>query len=548
MRAVVGTSSDIAYQSYLQRQPSPMSVKAMRSHVPTRRSRQLWILFLLGHAYSLRALTPHSKANTHSKKPMFQHALAILTMPNNSVDRIINEAILEKALPSAHKLSVVLRCQGTNKRSGTSTSPSLATLRRYVGEVYSQMWDLAMHSPQLLAQQQSQQQQSLDESSRNAASPTDFFILPDVVVYPQNLPNAAPESWIHIQKDLDLVCSVDSMAGWISTQATGRGERYQRMHGDGLGGLDEHVQAMNSERAFRNLAPVQILHVNPSDCMTNAVVDPNVVFLDDDEETERLPKVQQQHRKGQFKSMDQGVACNGGADDDEECDLILGGARITQGRLFDSVAVGGTFDGLHFGHRKLLTLAMSSVHPVTGLLLVGVTVDDMLRRKRFAEYIPSLQARMEGVQDFLHRLAPGMKNNIRIVPIRDAFGPPGQPGWHFDALVLSHETLETGYALNEHRIEQGMHPLTLLCTRRTEAHGMSSTALRRRRSLQTSATASSAPTRNAAVLRQQQQQQPTRDQNNTSAAAGSSNGAKSHPHSTSVNGHDSAGRRSANPL
>ena len=108
----------------------------------------------------------------------------------------------------------------------------------------------------------------------------------------------------------------------------------------------------------------------------------------------------------------------------------------------------------------------------------------MLSRKRFADYIPTIEERMNGVEDFLYRLAPGMKNNIQLVEISDSFGPPGNSDVHFDALVLSHETLETGYQLNEHRIDRGLHPLKLLCTRRTEAHGMSSTTLRRLRSQQ----------------------------------------------------------------
>ena len=72
-------------------------------------------------------------------------------------------------------------------------------------------------------------------------------------------------------------------------------------------------------------------------------------------------------------------------------------------------------------------------------------------------------------------------SRVKLVPINDAFGPPGQPDTHFDALVLSHETLETGHLLNEHRKSLGLEPLTLLCTLRTEQHGMSSTALRRKR-------------------------------------------------------------------
>lgn len=86
-------------------------------------------------------------------------------------------------------------------------APSLARLRQYVGEVYSQLWDcVALQSE---------------------------GILPDVVVYPQNLPNTAPESWIDIQPDLEAVCSHDSLIGWFSEKAGGRGALYQSRQGMG---------------------------------------------------------------------------------------------------------------------------------------------------------------------------------------------------------------------------------------------------------------------------------------------------------------------------
>jgi phosphopantetheine adenylyltransferase len=370
--------------------------------------------------------------------PPYKHVLAILTMPYTSLDRIANEAILERVLPTTNKLSVVLRCEGP--------APSLASLRRYVGEIYSQLWDCAIG------------QQDPD--------------IPDVVVYPQNLPNAAPESWITIQGDLDAVCSHDSIIGWVSQEATGRGTRFQSAAGQGVGGLEEHVAALNSERAGRKLAPVQALHVMDDSWPVGASTDDYVVFLDDDAD-------------------DTGVKDKGATDPDEPTnELFLGGARIPPNQIFESVAVGGTFDGLHFGHRKLLTLAMSSVNPVTGRLLVGVTADEMLKKKENAEYIPCLKDRMDGVTAFLSRLSPGMMNRVKLVPISDSFGPPGQPDQHFDALVLSHETLETGYKLNQYRVKDlGIKPLYLLCTRRTEAHGMSSTALRRLRVLKAKDTA-----------------------------------------------------------
>jgi cytidyltransferase-like protein len=373
--------------------------------------------------------------------PPYKHVMAILTMPYTSLDRIANEAILERVLPTTNKLSVVLRCDGA--------TPSLACLRRYVGEIYSQLWDCAIG------------QQDPD--------------IPDVVVYPQNLPNAAPESWITIQTDLDAVCSHDSIIGWVTQEANGRGTRFQSAAGQGVGGLDEHVAALNSERAGRKLAAVQALHVQDDSWPVGAAADDHVVFLDDDYDDDATAAVNGKGTSDARRGTDRDEPVN---------ELLLGGARIPPNQIFDSVAVGGTFDGLHFGHRKLLTLAMSSVNPVTGRLLVGVTADEMLKKKENAEYIPCLKDRMDGVRAFLSRLSPGMMNRVKLVPISDSFGPPGQPDQHFDALVLSHETLETGYKLNQYRVKDlKIKPLYLLCTRRTEAHGMSSTALRRLRVL-----------------------------------------------------------------
>ena len=382
----------------------------------------------------------------YSQKDDYEHTLAILSMPSTSTDKIANEAILNKAVQHTRKLSVVLRARGDNH-------PSLARLRRYVGEVYSTLWDVAM------------------------ASGTPYFC--DVVVYPQNLPNAAPEQWIHHAADLDSVCSHDSICGWVSSSAQGRGLQFQSMSGNGFGGLDAHVQALNADRAQRELPPVKAMHVDPWPLGANAEsqAENHIDWLDDEqyEEVENT-SVSKEEEDDECETGDDYQFDPEGA-----CDQ-LGGARISRDVLYEKVAVGGTFDGMHYGHRKLLTLAVSSVNPATGKLLIGVTVDDMLKHKSYASEIPPMKERMEIAKDFVYRLAPGIKNRVKLVPIEDEYGPPGQKGEgkDFDALVLSHETLENGWLLNQHRTETlGYEPLSLLCTRRTEPHGMSSTALRR---------------------------------------------------------------------
>jgi cytidyltransferase-like protein len=392
-------------------------------------------------------------------KRIFNHGLAILRMPSSSADRIANEAILETALQHTNTLSVVLRSK--------DESPSLPALRRYVGEVYSMLWDCTINGKGLL----------IEENSINSTG------LPNVVVYAPNLPNAAPESWICHRSDLDMVCSHDSLCGWFSPAASGRGKIFAQEMGRGWGGLDDHVAALNEDRKRKKLPPVHALHVNPwpKGACEHFQSEHPVTFLDDDIliRTQGMEKIDPQGEEDymNINNADSVSAPSSAA-------LLLGGARIDSQSLYPNVCVGGTFDGMHYGHRKLLTLAVSSVLPQTGRLLVGITVDEMLQNKQLSHLIPPLEERLAGVRDFLYRLAPGMKNRIQIVPIRDAYGPPGskEEANQFDALVLSHETLENGYLLNQHRIHNlGLKPLVLLCTRRTEAYGMSSTALRKRR-------------------------------------------------------------------
>mmetsp|Transcript_8637 Transcript_8637/g.23931 ORF Transcript_8637/g.23931 Transcript_8637/m.23931 type:complete len:561 (+) Transcript_8637:190-1872(+) len=445
----------------------------------------------------------NSSSDQKPKPHHYQHVLAILSMPYTSMDRIANEAILETAMAHTHKLSVVLRCEGARER------PSLVSLRRYVSEIYSQLWDSLLLDDTVFGggsggsgSSSSSGTTDTDNSDDNSDNDSAGGGLPDVVVYPQNLPNTAPESWIDIQPDLEAVCTHDTLVGWVSQEATGRGKRhYQR---SGRGGLKEHVAALNAERQRRQLSPVMALAPErwPMGAQVETALDDRVIFLDDEPGTRSAMEQAALPSPQDFEGGDQGLASvvsttttttvdsDGNSNDtnnienDEKGGLtsFLSGAAISSNKiLFESVAVGGTFDGLHFGHRKLLTLAISSVQPMTGRLLIGITQDEMLRNKAHAQDISSYEQRAQSVRHFLHRLAPGMLNRIKLVPITDKFGPPGKPDMFFDALVLSHEVLDTGYELNQHRAKLGLEPLYLLCTRRTEAQAMSSTTMRRAR-------------------------------------------------------------------
>ena len=85
---------------------------------------------------------------------------------------------------------------------------------------------------------------------------------------------------------------------------------------------------------------------------------------------------------------------------------------------YAKIAVGGTFDRIHNGHKKLLTLAASVA---TECLIVGITADEMLAAKANAEKIAKNDIRAKGVSEFLNKICK--HNHAQIVIITNPYGP-----------------------------------------------------------------------------------------------------------------------------
>ena len=159
-----------------------------------------------------------------------------------------------------------------------------------------------------------------------------------------------------------------------------------------------------------------------------------------------------------------------------------------------SVAVGGTFDHLHVGHKVLLSMtalvlrANSVTEATNRSLIVGITGDDLLRNKKYAGELEDWGARQAAVEGFLINflgfLAPGntlidsenvstslshgrailnrLQSGIRIyyVEIFDPFGPTITDP-EISALIISGETRSGGKAVNDKRREKNWQPLTI---------------------------------------------------------------------------------------
>ncbi|CAO3658981.1 unnamed protein product [Rhizopus stolonifer] len=127
----------------------------------------------------------------------------------------------------------------------------------------------------------------------------------------------------------------------------------------------------------------------------------------------------------------------------------------TEPRVFERVAVGGTFDHLHAGHKILLTMtALLSEKS----MVVGVTDDCMLTKKKHKDLIGSTTDRIKKVEAYLHSVKRSIQYNV--VPITDPFGPTVTDPT-IDALVVSKETLKGGDLVNSERGIRGYPALEL---------------------------------------------------------------------------------------
>jgi len=137
--------------------------------------------------------------------------------------------------------------------------------------------------------------------------------------------------------------------------------------------------------------------------------------------------------------------------------------------------VGGTFDPLHDGHKRLLDRSFGLAGP-SGHVLIGLTTDAFASRKLhpirpFAERKADLERYIAG------KNYPG---DWQIEPLNDRFG--SAIASDFDAIVVSEETLPVAVEINKIRRGRGrkkvdIHQIT--CVLAEDGRWISSTRIYR---------------------------------------------------------------------
>jgi cytidyltransferase-like protein len=128
---------------------------------------------------------------------------------------------------------------------------------------------------------------------------------------------------------------------------------------------------------------------------------------------------------------------------------------IARKRPFHEVAIGGTFDVLHRGHKILLRTAFRAGDQV----LIGLSRNGFVRRLVKNHRVDPYQRRKRELVSFLKK--EQLLERAKIIPLDDPYGPAINNST-IGALVVSRMTKKTADKINTIRRRRRLKPLPIL--------------------------------------------------------------------------------------
>jgi pantetheine-phosphate adenylyltransferase len=144
-------------------------------------------------------------------------------------------------------------------------------------------------------------------------------------------------------------------------------------------------------------------------------------------------------------------------------------------RRFKKVAVGGTFDELHMGHKSLLIRAFEIGEKV----VIGLSSDNFVTKMGKPHVTASYAERYAELEAFLKK--SGLSARAEIVPLDDPYGLTIS-GKGLEALVVSKETESAARKINKIRVKVPLQPLKIVTVSMVPAENCGSISTTRIRS------------------------------------------------------------------
>ncbi len=119
-------------------------------------------------------------------------------------------------------------------------------------------------------------------------------------------------------------------------------------------------------------------------------------------------------------------------------------------KSYKKVAVGGTFDKFHYGHRRLIDIAFE----IGSYVVIGVTSNEFGGVKG---KIDPCNIRMSNLRNLLKK----KHQHYDIQELHDSYGTTITDE-SIDAIVVSEETEPTAFKINKIRTERGMEPIDIV--------------------------------------------------------------------------------------
>ena len=123
--------------------------------------------------------------------------------------------------------------------------------------------------------------------------------------------------------------------------------------------------------------------------------------------------------------------------------------------VYKHVAIGGTFNEIHYGHLMLILMALRLGEKV----LIGVTTDEFVKKLDKKHEVRSYAERVEGLRRELEKRS--WIGRCKIVSLSDPYGPAVEDP-SIEALVTSPFTHFRGIEINELRVKKGLKPLKVV--------------------------------------------------------------------------------------